>query len=170
MLFTFYDFASRLIHNKIWHVFNHKVFLKIMKKLSSTLLGPHPETSQRLKAAFLQVLQKVVGEHTIFFFLAWKGSFAFFMGFSFMCVTAWLNSRASNTRWLTIHTVCMDLLDSPTTCDMKGPNMHGSIRDRRCMGKIIIPSHYEICNGLNSLSIYCLMISMCSMPKHVQHP
>lgn len=40
--------------------------------------------------------------------------------------------RASNTRWLTIHTVCMDLLDSPTTCDMKGLNMQGSMTDSRC--------------------------------------
>ncbi|KAH6802915.1 hypothetical protein C2S51_034361 [Perilla frutescens var. frutescens] len=40
--------------------------------------------------------------------------------------------RASNTRWLTIHTVCMDLLDSPTTNEMKGLNMQGSMTNSRC--------------------------------------
>ncbi|KAL8517354.1 hypothetical protein ACS0TY_015553 [Phlomoides rotata] len=42
------------------------------------------------------------------------------------------DSWASNNRWLTIHTVCMDLLDSPNSCDMKGLNMLGSATDSRC--------------------------------------
>ncbi|XP_057808065.1 uncharacterized protein LOC131022575 isoform X2 [Salvia miltiorrhiza] len=45
--------------------------------------------------------------------------------------------RASNTRWLTIHTVCMDFLDSPTTCDMKGLNVQGSITDSRGMEGLV---------------------------------
>ncbi|KAI3474177.1 hypothetical protein Pfo_028965 [Paulownia fortunei] len=40
---------------------------------------------------------------------------------------------ALNNHWLTIHTVCLDLLDSPKTCDMKGLNVQGSATDSRCM-------------------------------------
>ncbi|XP_042045861.1 mitogen-activated protein kinase-binding protein 1 isoform X1 [Salvia splendens] len=42
-------------------------------------------------------------------------------------------NRASNTRWLTIHTVCMDFLDTPATCDMKGLNIQRSTTDSICM-------------------------------------
>ncbi|KAG8376992.1 hypothetical protein BUALT_Bualt09G0121900 [Buddleja alternifolia] len=38
---------------------------------------------------------------------------------------------ALKNRWLTIHTVCMDLLDSPETCNKEGLNVLGSETDSR---------------------------------------
>ncbi|KAK4418970.1 Mitogen-activated protein kinase-binding protein 1 [Sesamum alatum] len=54
-----------------------------------------------------------------------------------------------NNRWLTIHTVCMDLIDSPETCDMKGLNIQGSATDNRSQGQVIETPH---CNKRIKLS------------------
>ncbi|XP_011094969.1 mitogen-activated protein kinase-binding protein 1 [Sesamum indicum] len=54
-----------------------------------------------------------------------------------------------NSRWLTIHTVCMDLIDSPETCDMKGLNMQGSATNNRSQDQVIETTH---CNKRIKLS------------------
>ncbi|KAL9153024.1 hypothetical protein ABFS82_10G021600 [Erythranthe guttata] len=41
-------------------------------------------------------------------------------------------SWKTNHRWLTIHTVCMDSLGTPETCDLKGLNVQGSATESRC--------------------------------------
>lgn len=46
--------------------------------------------------------------------------------------------RASSTHWLTIHTVCMDLFDSPATCEMKGLHMQGPMTDSRCTAQGLV--------------------------------
>ncbi|KAI3474427.1 hypothetical protein Pfo_029288 [Paulownia fortunei] len=45
---------------------------------------------------------------------------------------------ALNNHWLTIHTVCLDLLDSPKTCGMKGLNVQGSATDSGCMAEGLV--------------------------------
>ncbi|KAL0375302.1 UNVERIFIED_CONTAM: WD repeat-containing protein 62 [Sesamum radiatum] len=54
-----------------------------------------------------------------------------------------------NSRWLTIHTVCMDLIDSPETCDMEGLNMQGSATNNRPQDQVIETTH---CNKRIKLS------------------
>ncbi|KAL0451055.1 UNVERIFIED_CONTAM: WD repeat-containing protein 62 [Sesamum latifolium] len=54
-----------------------------------------------------------------------------------------------NSRWLTIHTVCMDLIDSPETCDMNWLNMQGSATNNRSQDQVIETTH---CNKRIKLS------------------
>lgn len=94
---------------------------------------------------YLQVLHQLLGECSFWFYN--EAAFAFLV--LLQLVMMWLNSRTSENRWLTIHTVCMGLLDSPETCDLKDPNMQISATESIC--KAMFTLTWEITRLYNHL-------------------
>ncbi|PIN24880.1 hypothetical protein CDL12_02394 [Handroanthus impetiginosus] len=76
-------------------------------------------------------------------------------------------SRALNNRWLTIHTVCMDLLDSPDTCDVKGLKVRGSATDEISQDQFMEATHYSKRIKLSSLN--STISNPPAKPNHSDH-
>ncbi|KAL3640716.1 hypothetical protein CASFOL_015684 [Castilleja foliolosa] len=78
---------------------------------------------------------------------------------------------APDNRWLTIHTVCMDMLDSPKTCDMKGMNAQGSAKDNICTSQSLLMettrSNKRI--KLSSLDPSINSPTVQPNPQHIEH-
>ncbi|GFP86254.1 mitogen-activated protein kinase-binding protein 1 [Phtheirospermum japonicum] len=79
-------------------------------------------------------------------------------------------SWAPDNRWLTIHTVCMDMLDSPKTCDMKGMNAQGSAKGNICksQGLLMETTHSNKRIKLSSLDPSTNNPTVPPNPQHIE--